>query len=237
MQFNFEAIGVVHSGFKEKFGIPRQPGLVPAARAAIELLPPYDRPEALRGLEGFSHLWLLFVFHASLGRDWKPTVRPPRLGGNARVGVFASRSNFRPNPIGMSVVEFAGVREEEGRLFIDVRGADLLDATPLLDIKPYVAYADALPEARSGFADGPPPRRPVRFGAAARDACAAAEAAGCAGFTALVESLLAHDPRPAYREQEPAERVFGMRLYDYDVKWREEAAGPLVLAVERVRED
>jgi tRNA (adenine37-N6)-methyltransferase len=141
----FTPIGIVHSPFKEKFGVPRQPGIATAARATLELLPPYDREEALEGLSGFSHVWLVFVFHATAAQGWQPSVRPPRLGGNVRVGVFASRSMFRPNPIGLSVVELEGYGREDGRLVLHVKGADLIDGTPVLDIKPYIPTRTASP--------------------------------------------------------------------------------------------
>ncbi|HEX5636149.1 MAG TPA: tRNA (N6-threonylcarbamoyladenosine(37)-N6)-methyltransferase TrmO, partial [Gammaproteobacteria bacterium] len=120
--FTFNTIGTVHSCYKEKFGVPRQPGLV-KVESSVEILEPYNRPEAFRELTGFSHIWLMFVFHQTMQQGWNPTVRPPRLGGNERVGVFASRSMFRPNPIGLSVVELKRVRQAEGKLLIDVIGA------------------------------------------------------------------------------------------------------------------
>ena len=156
--FTFAPIGVIHSCFKEKFGIPRQPGLVPAARAVLELLPPYNRAEAVRGLEGFSHIWVSFVFHACLDAPWKPTVRPPRLGGNRRLGVFATRSTHRPNPIGLSAVELERIETGPGRVLLHLKGADLMDGTPVLDIKPYLPYSDVIPGATGGFAAEAPAR-------------------------------------------------------------------------------
>ena len=152
MTFAFTPIGYVHSPYKEKFGIPRQPGLVTAAQATLRLVAPFDQPESVRGLEGFSHVWLIFVFHGTAAQGWKPTVRPPRLGGNARLGVFATRSTFRPNPIGLSVAQIVDIDAQHGQVSLTLSGCDLLDGTPILDIKPYLAYADALHQARSGFA-------------------------------------------------------------------------------------
>ena len=152
MQFNFNQIGVVHSCFKEKFGIPRQPGLATESRAVIEILHPYNREEAFRDIEQFSHLWICFIFHACLRDKWKATVRPPRLGGNKRVGVFSTRSNYRPNPLGLSVVRLHAMRWERKKLLLDVHGGDFLDGTPVVDIKPYLVYADAINDAQSGFA-------------------------------------------------------------------------------------
>jgi len=222
MNLSFAPIGIVHSPFKEKFGVPRQPGIATAAPATLELLPPYDREEALEGLDGFSHVWLLFAFHATAAQGWQPTVRPPRLGGNARVGVFASRSMFRPNPIGLSVVELAGFGREDGRLLLHLRGADLIDGTPVLDIKPYVPYADSIPDARGGFADSTPEARLcVRFTPEAEAQLRAREPAQ-PQLRLLIEQLLGADPRPAYRENEPPGRVYGMRLLDFDLRWRVE---------------
>ena len=222
MTFDFAPIGIVHSPFKEKFGVPRQPGIVTAARATLELLPPYDREEALEGLSGFSHLWLVFVFHASAGQGWRPTVRPPRLGGNARVGVFASRSTFRPNPIGLSVVELVGYGREDGRLVLHVQGADLIDGTPVLDIKPYVPYADSIPRARGGFAgDAPEARLSVLFTPEAEAQLVAREVR-YPQLRELITQVLAADPRPAYREDDAGERTYGMRLLDFDLRWRVE---------------
>ena len=147
-------IARIRTELPEKFGVPRQSGLVPQLRGTIVFEPAYRNPDALRGLEGFSHLWLIFQFHQAVREGWSPTVRPPRLGGNRRMGVFATRSPFRPNAIGLSCVKLEGVRQEEklGPV-LDVSGADLVDGTPILDIKPYLPYADCRPEATGGFTD------------------------------------------------------------------------------------
>lgn len=229
MNFSFTPIGIIHSPFKEKFGVPRQPGIAPAARATLELLPPYDRDEALEGLAGFSHVWVVFVFHATAGLGWSPTVRPPRLGGNVRVGVFASRSTFRPNPIGLSVVELAGFGREGGRLVLHLRGADLIDGTPVLDIKPYVPYVDSIPNAAGGFAAGTPEvRLAVRFTPEA-DAQVAARELAHPQLRELITQVLGADPRPAYHEDEQAERIYGMCLLDFDLRWRVEEGVAVVV--------
>lgn len=216
---NIEPIGIIHSCFKEKFGIPRQPGLVDAAEARLQLLPPYDREEAVRGLEGFSHVWLIFGFHATAGQGWRPTVRPPRLGGNARVGVFASRSTFRPNPLGLSVVRLAGIDCRDG-VSLTLAGVDLLDQTPIFDIKPYLPYADALPSAQGGFApENPDTAVSVSFSAQAERQLSRLEAER-PRLRQLVCELLAYDPRPAYRSDADASRDYGVKLYDLDVRWR-----------------
>ena len=151
MDYTMKVIARIHSDFPEKFGIPRQSGLVPALRAKIVFEPEYRNPDALRGIEGFSHLWLIWQFSAAVRDTWSPTVRPPRLGGNERVGVFATRSPFRPNAIGLSCVKLEGVRHEDGLGdVLIVSGADLMDGTPIYDVKPYLPYADAHPEAPAG---------------------------------------------------------------------------------------
>ncbi|MCP4325028.1 MAG: tRNA (N6-threonylcarbamoyladenosine(37)-N6)-methyltransferase TrmO, partial [Alteromonadales bacterium] len=154
---SFETIAKIHSPYKEKFAVPRQPGLVPSANALLEILPPYDDINAFTGLDDFSHLWLMFVFHKNKqNKNWQPTVRPPRLGGNKRLGVFATRSPNRPNPIGLSLVEFHGVIQKQGKLFLQLSNIDLVDGTPIVDIKPYIPYADSKPDASAGFAQATP---------------------------------------------------------------------------------
>ncbi len=220
MRYEFEPIGIVHSPFKEKFGIPRQPGLVPEVRGVLELLPPFNRPEAVSGLEGYSHLWLQFVFHQALREEWQPTVRPPRLGGNRRVGVFASRAPFRPNPIGLSVVTLERVIADETGVRLELAGIDLVDGTPVLDVKPYVPYVDSIPDARSGFAHAaPPPKLQVRFSEKAEQQLSARPDG--TELRTLITRLLELDPRPAYQE-EAGERIYGFRFYDFDLRWRVE---------------
>ncbi len=211
-------IGIIHSPFREKFGIPRQPGLLPEVKCVLELLPPYNVPEAVAGLEDYSHVWIQFLFHQSARKQWQPMVRPPRLGGNQKVGVFASRSPFRPNPIGLSVVKLERVSTDNGRVQLHLSGGDMVDGTPVLDIKPYIAYADSIPDAVSGFAPTPPEEKlQVRFSQTAEQQLASRE--GGDELIALITGLLALDPRPAYAEDDN-ERVYGMRLYDFDLRWR-----------------
>ena len=222
-EFVMKTIARIHSDFAGKFGVPRQSGLVEALEARVVFEPEYRNPAALRGLEGFSHIWLVWVFDQAVRAEWSPTVRPPRLGGNARLGVFATRSPFRPNPIALSAVTLAGMEEtREWGTVLRVRGADLMDGTPILDIKPYLPYADCRPEALGGFASAP------------------------AGETLAVECLpelwekvppqrrealravLALDPRPRY--QEDPERVYGFGFAGLEVRFSVEGG------VLRVRE-
>lgn len=218
MEFTFPAIGIVHSCFKEKFGIPRQPGLAPLACAEIELLPPYSDRSAFDGLEGCSHLWVQFVFHANKRDEWKPKVKPPRLGGNKTLGVFATRSPTRPAPIGLSVVRLERIVERDGKLLVQISGVDLLDGTPVLDIKPYVPYVDCVPEAENSFAAAPPALVPVDIPAELQVQCRAYRQRTGTDLAGLITQILQQDPRPQYQQPEP-ERVFGMQLLDLDVRW------------------
>ena len=162
--FQFEPIGVIRSPYKEKFAVPRQPGLVLNGGGELHLVAPYNQADAVRGLEAFSHLWVVFVFHQTMEGGWRPTVRPPRLGGNARMGVFATRSTFRPNPVGMSLVELKGIRCQKDRVILELGSLDLVDGTPVIDIKPYLPFAEALPDARASYAqDAPQAEMPVYF--------------------------------------------------------------------------
>lgn len=214
MQHTVAPVGIVRSCFKEKFAIPRQPQLAPAARGVLELLPPFDQAEAVEGLEQVSHVWLLFLFHQALEEKPRLKVRPPRLGGNKSMGVFATRATHRPNGIGQSVVRLEGV--EPGRLLLS--GIDLLDGTPVLDIKPYVPYADSVECAHNHMASGAPVAITVQWADSALPQ--AREHALRLGepLVALIEQCLAQDPRPAY--QVPvAERVYGVKFWDVQVRW------------------
>ena len=232
MDFRFAPIGVVRSCFTDKFGIPRQPRLVTAAQSRLEFFHEFARSEALAELDGFSHLWVVFVFHDDLGTGWKPTVRPPRLGGRKKVGVFASRAPHRPNPIGISAVENLGIERSAGKLYLKLGGADLLDNTPVLDIKPYVPYADAIPDAHAGFAGRPPGRNwQVRFSDAALEQIATLDRDGTRQLALLITQILQQDPRPGYMDRYPERTRYAMRLYDLDVHWIIDETGVRVLAV------
>lgn len=226
----FQPIGTIHSCYGEKFGIPRQPGLVTCASATLELIAPYDTRDALRGLEVFSHVWILFVFHQSMPDSWKATVRPPRLGGNKRVGVFASRSNFRPNPIGLSVVELVKVNGT----CLTLGGGDFLDGTPVLDIKPYIPYADSLPAATGGYAADTPVRvNEVEFTPTAEETISILGNDQRPTLRQLIRDMLGYNPRPAYQGDDP-DRLFGTRIYDLEVRWKQTGSTIHVVSVEQV---
>ena len=205
-------IARIHSDFQEKFGIPRQSGLVEELQARVVFEPPYRNPDALRGLEEFSHIWLIWQFSRAAREGFSPTVRPPRLGGNQRLGVFATRSPFRPNPIGLSLVRLVeiGQDRETGPVLL-VAGADLLDGTPIYDIKPYLPYADCRPEAGGGFT-GRTPRQILEVVCPPK----LLERAPPEKRRALL-GVLAQDPRPSY--QEDPERVYGMAFAGLNVKF------------------
>ncbi len=231
-QFSFEQIGVIRSPWKEKFAVPRQPGLIQDGGGELHLLPPYNQPEAVRGLEAFSHLWLLFIFHQTMDGGWRPTVRPPRLGGNARMGVFATRSTFRPNPVGMSLVELQSVRCEKNTVILQLGSLDLVDGTPIVDIKPYLPFAEALPEARAGFAQSAPDAdMSVSFTTSARQQIASQQAR-YPQLERFISQVLAQDPRPAYRKGAEAEREYAVWLLEFNVRWRVTVTGTEVIAVD-----
>lgn len=201
-----QPIAIIHTDFPEKFGIPRQSGLV-QTRGVIEFLPPYNDPSAVRGLDGFSHIWLLWQFSENLTDGWSPTVRPPRLGGNKRMGVFATRSPFRPNPIGLSCVKLEAVETVgEHAPALIVSGADLMDGTPIYDIKPYLPHADCHPEATGGFS-APLTAYALKVEIPAHFECEKREE--------LIK-ILEQDPRPSYHNDA---REYGLSFAGYEIKF------------------
>ena len=220
-----KTIATIHTDFPSKFGIPRQGGLVEALKATVTFEPEYRDATALRGLEGYSHLWLIWLFSESVMDGFSPTVKPPRLGGNRRMGVFATRSPFRPNPLGLTCVKLEGIELSgpQGPL-LRVAGADLMDGTPIFDIKPYVPYADCHPEATGGFTDGIRYERlDVDFPEALLDEIPPDKR------QALIE-VLAQDPRPGYRHGE-ASRRYGVAFAGYDVRFTVEGNALTVVEV------
>ena len=205
-------IATLRSDLPTKFGIPRQSGLVEELRSTIVFEPEFRNADALRGIEGFSHLWLIWQFSAAIRQGWSPTVRPPRLGGNTRIGVFASRSPFRPNSIGLSCVRLLGIEQTPEGTVLHVAGADLMDGTPILDIKPYVPYSDSHPNALGGFTDTAGDfLLQVGFPQHLLDLLPETK-------QEAAKALLSHDPRPSY--QRDPERIYGLPFAGFDIRFR-----------------
>ncbi|MGV6825655.1 MAG: tRNA (N6-threonylcarbamoyladenosine(37)-N6)-methyltransferase TrmO [bacterium] len=232
--YSIEAIGVVHSPYQEKFGIPRQPGLVESVRGEIELIAPFDDPEMVDALSSYSHIWVTFLFHECLDHGWKKRVRPPRLGGNRRVGVFSSRSPFRPNHLGLSVVRLHSIDISNG-VRLTVSGHDMLDGTPVMDIRPYVPYVDAVSEAQGGFAPfRPETLQQISFSSAVEAELAQLEDGD--SLRAMLVEILALDPRPAYHTaQSSVDRVYGMRFSGMNIRWQVDGAETQVVSIEKTK--
>ena len=225
-------IAYIKSPYKQKFAIPRQPNLVKEANGEIIFGKKFSDPNCLRDIEQFSHLWLIFIFHETADKGWSPTVQPPRLGGKENVGVFATRSTYRPNPLGLSVVENLGWEQNGSSLTLKVGGLDLLDGTPIMDIKPYIPYADAYPDAKAGFAElAPASDYEINFSANA-DRSLAEHSKVYPDLRAFITSVLEQDPRPAWRKKSVDEKNYGMALYDFNIKWRIQEKQIHVLSIE-----
>ncbi len=215
--YEVEPLGYINTCFPEKFGIPRQSLLSPSAKGQLLLLPPYNDSDCVDGLEHVSHLWLTFLFHQHIDQGWKSKVRPPRLGGNKKLGVFTTRSSFRPNHLGLSVVKLDKVDVNNGQVVLYLSGVDLLDGTPVVDIKPYVPYVDCVTDAANAIAGQPPLLLDVTFSAQADSFCE--------GYSEneklrqLLTEVLRQDPRPAYQKNDES-RTYKMRILDVDVDWR-----------------
>lgn len=232
--FPIQAIGKVKSPFDEKFAVPRQPGLTPSIISEVHVSQPFGTREAFAGIEGFSHIWLIFSFHQNLEQGWKAQVRPPRLGGNDKMGVFATRSSFRPNGLGMSVVKLIDIEFTRGSAILSVVGLDVVNGTPIFDIKPYIAYTDALPEAQSGYAPSPPDTREVHF-----TEQAILQLTRLTPETDLrqrqIAEALAQDPRPAYRKSKTVDsNEYGVGFAGLNFKWRVENHKIYVFAVTKI---
>jgi len=227
--YQLNPIGYVQSCFAEKFAIPRQPALAPAAQGRIILHPPYNQAQALAGLEEVSHIWVIFVFHQALNQQHRLQVRPPRLGGNQRIGVFASRASHRPNSIGQSVVQLDSITAD-GQLLVS--GLDLLDGTPVLDIKPYIPFVDCVPNAYNHIAEQPPQLLRVHWTEQAHTQAQQHAQRLAQPLIELIEQCLAQDPKPAYQKPDP-ERHYGAYFYDVNVTWYYPSADSIcVLAIE-----
>lgn len=233
MTINIQPIGKISTPYKEKFAIPRQPGLAKSAEGRITFFDEYNDPNYFRGIEQFSHLWLLFHFHKTADKGHSPLVRPPRLGGNQKLGVFATRSTFRPNGVGMSVVEFEAVCYEKKQLILVVKGIDLLDDTPILDIKPYIPYADNIMQATGGMAQHCPELMNITFSEQANDQLTKLEQCYPA-LGSLIREVLSQDPRPAYHQNSLADKIYGMTLHDLNIQWQVIEQQNVVLAINKI---
>lgn len=219
-EITFSPIGTIHSPYKEKFAIPRQPGLIEDGGGELELIAPYNHPDCVRGLENYSHVWLLFIFHQTMDKNWRPLVRPPRLGGNAKMGVFATRSTFRPNPIGMSLVELKKVECQGNNIKLHLGSLDLVDGTPIIDIKPYLPFAESIPDAHAGFAqDAPDANMDVIFSQTAHHQIQQMHIR-YPNLQRFLTQVLAQDPRPAYKKQSDDNREYAVHLLEFNVRWR-----------------
>ncbi|WP_239421285.1 tRNA (N6-threonylcarbamoyladenosine(37)-N6)-methyltransferase TrmO [Saliniradius amylolyticus] len=227
-----EPIGTIQTPYDEKFAVPRQPGLADTP-ATIRFSGDYNQMDCFRGIEQFSHLWLIFQFHQAVERGWKPLVRPPRLGGNDKLGVFATRSSHRPNGLGMSVVALQALESVDGKPMLKVCGTDLVNGTPIIDIKPYIPYADAIDNAHGGFAHTPPATElAVNYTPEAQQQLSQHSEE----FRRLVHQVLAQDPRPAYQKQASSARIYGVSLQGMNVRWQVVDGQVLVLDLNDRRE-
>ena len=224
-----KAVAYCRTPYKQKFGIPRQPGLVDA-KGYVQLDAEFNHMDCVRGLEQYSHLWLLFCFHENLAQGWKTTVRPPRLGGNEKMGVFATRSTFRPNGIGQSVVKLHRIFKIDGKISLEISGMDLLDRTPIVDIKPYIPFSDAIDDAEGGIAQNAPKLIDVIFSDLALAQIADYSQREQSPFLEnLIKGVLAQDPRPAYKKAKFDPKLYQIALYDLDIFWRIENDKAVVL--------
>lgn len=212
-------IGHIESPFKQKFAIPRQPGLAPAAKSLIVMQKDYSHPDLVRDIEQYSHLWLIFSFHQNLAQGWSALVRPPRLGGNKKTGVLATRSTFRPNGLGMSVVKLERVITKANAISLEVSGADLLDGTPIFDIKPYIPYSDSIDDATAGIAQHAP-QQPMLVHFSEQALLLFKNHDIPTGFRELIEQVLAQDPRPAYKQNKRDDKEYAMQLHEFDIFWQ-----------------
>ncbi|MBT0585752.1 tRNA (N6-threonylcarbamoyladenosine(37)-N6)-methyltransferase TrmO [Alteromonas oceanisediminis] len=229
-----EPIGFITTPYSQKFGIPRQPALARSVEGTIHFTATFNDTDYLRGIDQFSHLWLLFAFHEHLDRPPTALVRPPRLGGNSKIGVFASRSSFRPNPIGQSLVEYKHHRVNNGALQLTVAGIDLLDGTPILDIKPYIPYADSVANAQAGYADTPPGESlSVAFSDAAQQDLLTHQAR-YPSLKSVIELSIAQDPRPAYKARVHDDKIYTLRLYHIDIRWHVDGTTATVISLKHV---
>src|SRR5574344_217276 len=231
LSISIKPIGFIRTPYQEKFAVPRQPGLAPDALRVIEFYPPYNDELAFEGIEGFSHIHVIFLFDKSDYQKFKPKVRPPRLGGNTSVGVFATRSPFRPNTLGLSIVKIHRVIREKGKVSLEVSGADLVNNTPIIDIKPYIPFVDSVPNAIGGFATEKPPVLDLVF---LNDTKTKLQTLGEQNFNAICQTL-SQDPRPAYKDATDS-KEYNAKLYDKDIWFKVNDNKISIFRVENTKE-
>jgi tRNA-Thr(GGU) m(6)t(6)A37 methyltransferase TsaA len=217
--YEMPVIGYVRSCYKEKFGVPRQSGLVSRGEMEIMLLPEYSNRSAVEGLGQFSHIWVIYCFHLSMAQGWKPKVKPPRLGGNRSLGIFATRTPFRPSPLGLSAVRLNNISFHTKQILLSCSAGDIVDGSPVLDIKPYLPYADSLADARAGYANSKPEQKMEVLFSQAAEQSLSVSTNRFPELRELISQVLALDPRPQYKSATD-NRLYGIALYDFDIKWR-----------------
>ncbi len=234
MTYSLQPLGYIRTCFPEKFGIPRQALLATEAKGVLQLLSPFNQPDCVEGLSESSHVWLTFIFHQHLNDGWKPKVRPPRLGGNKKYGVFATRSPFRPNGLGLSAVKLDKIDVNDESVNLHFSGVDLLDGTPIVDIKPYIPYADVVPNATNFFAEEAPVIHKVIYSEQAQQFCSAY--LGSLDVKCLISQILQQDPRPAYQASQ--QRHYKMSLLDFNIEWCSQMIdGEMVMNVIHIAND
>lgn len=230
--YQITPIGHIQSPYKEKFAVPRQPGLIQDGGGQLILHAPYNHPDTVRGLAQFSHLWLLFIFHQTAQKGWHSLVRPPRLGGNTKMGVFATRSTFRPNPIGMSLVELKKVNTQGQSVILELGSLDLIDGTPIIDIKPYLPFAESRPNAVAGFAQDAPDNKMTVFFSEQASEQLQQYSDKYPHLSRFIIQVLQQDPRPAYKKNEQSSRIYAVHLLEFNVRWQVNGEQTLVLNID-----
>lgn len=234
--FQVQAIGLVKSPYKEKFAVPRQPGLANSIVSVIEFFDAFAAPDFFTDIDEHSHLWVLFLFHQNIAKGWSAKVRPPRMGGNKKVGVFATRSSFRPNAVGMSAAKLLEVKNSGGKISLVLQGLDLVDDTPVVDIKPYIPYSDAVADAVSNLAPAEPATVDVCFSSEAKNTLHE-EHQHFPKLERQLREILSQDPRPAYKKRKEDSKEYGVRLFCFNILWMLKDNCLTVTRIEKVHDE
>lgn len=234
--FEVQAIGRVKSPYKEKFAVPRQPGLANSVVSVIEFFDDFAAPDFFAGIDEHSHLWVLFLFHQNIAKGWSAKVRPPRMGGNKKLGVFATRSSFRPNAMGMSAAKLLEVKNSDGKISLVLKGLDLVDDTPVVDIKPYIPYSDTVTDAVSNIAPAEPATVDVCFSAEAQNTLHE-EHQHFPKLEQQLRDILRQDPRPAYKKRKEDNKEYGVRLFCFNVLWQVKDNCLIITRIEKVDDE